>query len=213
MPEEFKQTVNLRERLAKPQNNSAKENADMKAKPAFMPAKATRTSKQSRAEEIDRVYNDSEDESADLRRITRPPIQANYAYLYKQIIIVLLLLIIGGGAYWIFFAGAQGKNTPQTNEKTALWYSVKLINGETYYGEIVDTAADPVVLKNVYYNYDQLNSADEQKKESASLRLVKRGNETHGPAGSMEIVRTQVVFMEALKEDSKVLKAILDYEN
>jgi hypothetical protein len=54
--------------------------------------------------------------------------------------------------------------------------------------------------------------AGEDKKENANLRLVKRGKEVHGPDGTLSVVRAQVVYMEPMKEDSKVLKAILEYE-
>jgi hypothetical protein len=86
------------------------------------------------------------------------------------------------------------------------------VNDQTYYGQVEDKASDPVVVKNVYYNYDQLNKEAEPADASGNLRLVKRGKEAHGPDGSMEIIRGQVIFIEPLKEDSKVLKAILDYE-
>jgi hypothetical protein len=70
------------------------------------------------------------------------------------------------------------------------------------------------VIENVYYDYDQLNPAakEEERSDTSSLRLVKRGKETHGPVGTMNIVRAQIVYMEPLANDSKVLKAILDYE-
>ncbi|HAM88713.1 MAG: hypothetical protein US83_C0003G0048 [Candidatus Falkowbacteria bacterium GW2011_GWC2_38_22] len=212
MPEDFKQTVNLRERMLAAQNGS-KENVERKAIPPV--AKTLRQSKPSNAEGIDRVYNDSEDEKTDLHKITRPSMKLNIEQLQKQIIIALVLIMIIAGAYWLFFVKGKNQAIVSGDEKTASWYSIKLINGEVYYGEIANTASDPVVLKNVYYNYDQINPATagtEKKEESASLRLVKRGNEAHGPDGNMEIVRTQVVFMEPLKEDSKVLRAILDYE-
>ncbi|WP_319526173.1 hypothetical protein [uncultured Desulfosarcina sp.] len=104
------------------------------------------------------------------------------------------------------------KSTP-INIETG-WYAVKLVSGETYYGQINDTDADPVVIKNVYYNYDQMleNQGKNNTNQSGSVRLVKRGKEPHGPDTTMSIIRNQVKYMEALKQDSKVLQAILQYE-
>lgn len=209
MPEDFKQTVNLRERMKK-EPSRLREKVQEHARQVIKDE-----AKISREEAIDRVYNDLEDAERDLRKISRPAPWVNREILYKQIIAVLFLVIICLGVYFFFFGKNENQIVGNEEKQGSSWYSVKLMNGEMYYGEIADTTADPVVLKKVYYNYDQVNPAnpDEQKKEeSSSLRLVKRGNETHGPDGNMEIVRTQVVYMEPLKEDSKVLKAILDYE-
>ena len=68
-----------------------------------------------------------------------------------------------------------------------------------------------MIIENVYYNYDQ-QKGTKTIEETGSLRLVKRGQETHGPEGIMNIVRLQVLYMEPLKKDSKVLEAILNYE-
>jgi len=73
------------------------------------------------------------------------------------------------------------------------------------------------VIDNVYYDYDQLSSSakateDKNNDQTGQIRLVKRGKETHGPSGSLDVVRMQVLYMEPLADDSKVLKAIVEYE-
>ena len=87
------------------------------------------------------------------------------------------------------------------------------MNDEIYYGQIDDIKSDPIVIKNAYYNYDQANKEkNKEEDKSNNLRLIKRGKETHGPNGTMDIVRSQVVYMELLSDDSKVLQAIINYE-
>ena len=122
---------------------------------------------------------------------------------------ILMVLLVVTISYFIFFFPNSSK--PHVNMEPK-WYMVKLMNNEIYYGLIGDTTADPIVIKSVYYNYDQLNSDKEAQADTGNLRLVKRGKEMHGPDGTLSVVRAQVVFMEPLKEDSKVLKAILNYE-
>jgi len=109
------------------------------------------------------------------------------------LVLAVVLVIIFAG-FWVFW----------DREGDVGWYAVKLVNEEIYYGRISDLAADPVVMSDVYYNYSQ--------DETGNIRLIKRGNETHGPAGTMNIPRSQVVYMESLSDDSKVLKAILENE-
>ncbi|MDP3043731.1 MAG: hypothetical protein Q8N21_05025 [bacterium] len=169
--------------------------------------------KTSKARQID-FYDD--DQGEDLRKISRPKAGWINEKLMKQIVFALAFIIVAAAVYWLFFAGKVDEAKKPAGEKK--WYAVELASGEMFFGQIADTSADPVVLENVYYDYDQIKKdnlseeAGQEKSESANLRLVKRGKETHGPSGEMEIVRTQVVFMEPLAENSKVLKAILEYE-
>ncbi|MCK4539717.1 hypothetical protein KAU09_01015 [Candidatus Parcubacteria bacterium] len=211
MENDFQKTVNLKKRMQKAQS------ADSGRKTVKSSQKSNFESVPNKAEAIDQVFNDNdEQDKQDFQKINRPANNngGGKNTVYKQIIFILLIIIIAFGFY--LFINKNKEVEPVKNESNKnFWYSIKLINGEFYYGQIKNTGADPVVLENVYYNYDQINSEQNgsgEKKESGNLRLVKRGKETHGPDGSMSIVRTQVVYMEPLREDSKVLKAILDYE-
>ena len=209
MGDDFQKTVNLKERMLKAQPaNIGKKTVKSLKKSGFKSAP-------SKAEAIDQVFNDNNDKQ-DFQKINRPA-NSNGSdgkdTVYKLAIFILVIIIALG--FYLFVNKNKEVESVKNESNKNFWYSVKLINGEVYYGQIKDTGADPVVLENVYYNYDQINSEqdmDGEKQESGNLRLVKRGKETHGPDGSMSIVRTQVVYMEALREDSKVLKAILDYE-
>lgn len=203
MLENFEQTVDLSKKL------QTKKKADT-------PAKKTTKKKpvsKAKAESIDEVYNGSlENEKEELQKIDRPSVKKETNPIFKQafLIIAMLLFIF---VLYLFF-----KTDNDSRQKEAdisyKWYAVKLLNDEIYYGEIGDTSADPILIRNVYYNYDQINDPEEAKKETgiSNLRLVKRGKETHGPDGTMNVIRDQVIYMEPLGEGSKVLKAILEYE-
>lgn len=147
----------------------------------------------------------------DLKTISRPKVRQSRDWLIKLIIFVLAIFLVGVTVYFLFFKTNSAATSPN---KTNDWYAVKLVSGEIFYGQVLDVKADPVVIDNVYYNYDQAKEKEGAKsvQETGNLRLVKRGQETHGPAGSMNIVRSQVLYLEALKSDSKALKAILEYE-
>ncbi len=226
MSTDFNQTVNLREKMEREKAAIlARENRAIhsavpeptvptKAKGASaQPVRSPRLAESRRAENIDQVYeSDEEAIRRDLHRISRPTERKiNEKYVRWAISGAAVLLVVSG-AWWFF--SRNRTDIPAAGTSEPQWYAVKLINNEIYYGEISDTAADPVVIENVYYDYDQLNptAKEEEKSDTSSLRLVKRGKETHGPAGTMNIVRAQIVYMEPLANDSKVLKAILDYE-
>ena len=159
---------------------------------------------------LEKIYHGEDEVKADLKKISQPKVREPREGLIKLIVFILAFLIVGAAVYFLFFRSKE----PAANPKAMDWYAVKLVNGEIFYGQIADTKADPVVIANVYYNYDQAKEKDvlNPAKETGNLRLVKRGQETHGPAGTMGIVRTQVLFMEPMKSDSKVLQAILQYE-
>ncbi|MDO8592256.1 MAG: hypothetical protein Q7R92_00615 [bacterium] len=191
MSDNFQQTVDLREQMEKRKRPAA-------SKSAIAP--------------LEKIY--LEDEKKDLATISRPKAKEAPVGLIKAVVFILAILAVAATAYFLFF---RAKNSDSPLSKTADWYAVKLVNGEIFYGQVADIKADPVALANVYYNYDQAkqNNAKDQSKsveETGNIRLVKRGKETHGPDGSMDIVRAQVLFMEPLKADSKVLQAILQYE-
>ena len=187
MPNDFQQTVNLREKMKK----------------------AKLASRNKRSDQVGRVYNNEngEDVKEDLQRINQPKVRQVNEGLTKRIVIFLAIILIGVTVYWLFFNKEQEEPTGEIG-----WYTIKLVDGEIYYGQISDLSADPVVVNNVYYNYDQSKGEEKEVDETSNIRLVKRGKETHGPDGTMNIVRSQVVYMELLQEDSKVLGAILEYE-
>jgi len=199
MPDNYKKVVNLQEQE--------------EPKPTRRPAGAKRV-KKSKVEEIDQVYANEDDiEKNEMSRIERPKVREDNGIIYKQLVFVLLA-IIALMFFWFLFIRNDGQNLNQetSGEKQGDWYSVKLVSDETYYGYIEDTSADPIILSNVYYNYNKLNKENTEEDNSSSIKLVKRGKESHGPNGTMELVRSQVLFMEKLGDESKIKQAILDYE-
>ena len=247
MPDNFQQTVDLKARAEaerqamlrrgqsapapepkaapKPEESAPEEPAMPKLRKTIKRREKkeikSRFSRASRASDIDQVFNDNSGDDrnkADLHRIERPASRPSYEELYKRLAIALAVVLVGLASFWFFSSRSGEPPAAPATDSTARWYAVKLTDDEIYYGQIADTGADPVEIRNVYYNYDQLSSGTDsgQTQDVASgagnLRLVKRGNETYGPEGTMEVVRSQIVYMEPLKEDSKVLKAILDHE-
>lgn len=196
MPEEFQQTVDLK--LKKEEKTKLRPTAVSAAK---------------NARGIDQVFQDGKNETpGNLKKIEKYQEPRIDPQVLKIAVMLLMVAIISIAGYFLVYKTFKKNPT----EKLSGWYAVKLINGEEYYGEIIDTKADPVVIKNVYYNYDQMKDGvvnkDYVPDPNQNIRLVKRGKEAHGPDGSMSIVRGQVVIMEPLKDDSKVLKAIIGYE-
>lgn len=162
--------------------------------------------------QLDNLYSDNSAEEKNFKEISRPSEKRLNFKWARLITLILALLVIGGSVYLVFF---RNKFNLTGADKNAAWYAVTLkTNDERYYGQIKDIKANPIELKNVYYNYDQAvnKTSDKPADESGNLRLVKRGKETYGPSGSMLIYQTEIKTVDKLADDSKVLKAILEYE-
>lgn len=155
-----------------------------------------------------------------MERIKEPIRQKNQFFLFA-LIIGITIIFISGSTFFItrsLNSTAQENNLPITSNATNInsWHSIKLMDGEIIYGKISDINQDPMIVNPVYYNYDQKNDNLDNRisnvNEAGDLRLVKRGAETHGPDGMIKIFRSQTVFLENLRPDSKVLKVIQENE-
>jgi len=208
MLEKFHKVVNLKNQPNKPDGFSLPRERKVRR----VRKKKSGNSETAQAQAIEEMFAD---ESNDGENSLHKIIRAGKSY-------DVLLLRIGAGVLALifvvilfnFFSRENEKPVIEQVETKASWSAVVLTSGEVYYGLIADKNKNPVEIANVYYDYDKSadKSGDDQNKASGNLRLVKRGKESYGPDGSMTIYQAQIKYIETLKEDSKVLKAILDHE-
>jgi hypothetical protein len=92
------------------------------------------------------------------------------------------------------------------------YQAVFLTNGQVYFGKLYRETSLYAVLREVYYL--QLAQAPQPAGEGAqvSINLVKLGSELHGPEDEMRINRDHILFVEDLKADSQVVKAIKQFK-
>jgi hypothetical protein len=91
------------------------------------------------------------------------------------------------------------------------YHAVFLTNGQVYFGRVTSRNDFEVVLENIYYLQSDKQMIAQGLDNQKELKLIKLGNELHGPEDMMYINRDQVLFIEPLKADSKVVKAISEY--
>jgi len=119
-------------------------------------------------------------------------------------VIVFLLLILGVGAwYWQSQNGTSQMGQIASGEYQAVF----LDNGQVYFGKLDQSDEDFFVLTNVFYLQSGVAVT-----ETASLSLTKLGAEAHGPEDRMKINVDHILFIEDMKSDSKVVKAIQQYQ-
>lgn len=90
------------------------------------------------------------------------------------------------------------------------WRAVFLSNNQVYFGHFWDIPfASTITLHNVYYLQEVSQSGTQLSGQSqAPLKLVKLGNEIHGPTDEMVIPFSQVLFWETLRSDSAIVNTI-----
>lgn len=117
-------------------------------------------------------------------------------WLIAVVIVVVGLGCLFGQKLWFVFA-------------TKGYQSVFLTNGQVYFGKL-SVSGRFYKLTDIYYLQapqdlqDQKGIANPQQ----NIKLVKLGNELHGPQDQMYIERDKVLFWENMKDDSKVVTAI-----
>lgn len=121
----------------------------------------------------------------------------------------LLVVFLAVWGLWFAYSVLFG------NQMQDKWQAVFLSNGQVYFGHVVRNNKEEVHLQDIYYL--QIKQTLQQGEESGELEnkgglsLVKLGNELHGPEDMMYINRDQIMFLENLREDSKVVQAIHKY--
>jgi hypothetical protein len=125
----------------------------------------------------------------------------------KVVALIIIIAVIAGVVILV-----KNKLTAQKVVDPTKFQAVFLTNGQTYFGKVTNEKSDYVDLSSVYYlvlkQPLQSQSTDlNQTTSQPEYNLVKLGKELHGPTG-MSISRSQILFIENLSNDSKVVSAI-----
>lgn len=142
--------------------------------------------------------------------------KSNY-YLLAAIVLVTVISVVGlkawSGSKISLISGLLGNTTTDKVAPSSTW-AVFLTNGQTYFGNLDpdDLNGNYVNLSGVYYLERSQTTDTSGQTASGSAgggyNLVHLGSELHGPMDKMLINRMQVLMIEQLKSDSKVVKAI-----
>lgn len=134
--------------------------------------------------------------------------------------IAAVLIVVLGAAFFFFSRSGNlpGGVIKDSGDNISDYSAVFLTNGQVYFGKLTELNSDEVVIVDIFYlqvNQQeglQPSNASTNNAASPEISLVKLGNELHGPNDRMRINRSQVLFTESLKDDSKVVKAVEDFK-
>lgn len=123
-------------------------------------------------------------------------------------VIALVLIAVIGGAWYYSSSGSSSDDRNIVEIGTGEYQAVFLDNGQVYFGKLERSRSDFYTLTDVFY----LQSGIAVEQES-NLSLTKLGSEAHGPEDRMEINKDHILFIEDMKNDSKVVQAIQEYKS
>jgi len=139
-----------------------------------------------------------------------------------SILSLIIIIVIAGAGYAVVRRGISlpGHLQKDSGSNVSDYSAIFLTNGQVYFGKIYSGPSDQVDLRDIYYL--QVSQQIQPNGSSATptptdssgnnVVLVKLGNELHGPVDEMHINTSQVLFIESLKSDSKVVDAIAKYQ-
>jgi len=131
----------------------------------------------------------------------------------KIVFALIIILIIAGAAYYFF--GGKIISASSNVVDSSKYQAVFLTNGQVYFGKVSNENSSYVSVNDVYYmilkkplQNQQTDGQDQsQDQTKPEYTLVKLGKEMHGPT-SMSINHDQILFVENLADDSKVVSTI-----
>lgn len=131
----------------------------------------------------------------------------------RRILIMVGILIVVLVVIFLLFKGVVGGG--KKTENNVAWQAVFLSDGQVYFGKVVSQDKSEVILQNIYYLQTPgslQQGGDNLNKQKGEISLIKLGGEIHGPQDEMRINRSNVLFIEDLKDDSQVAEAIKRHE-
>jgi len=128
---------------------------------------------------------------------------------------LVALIIVLGLAYFAYVSLLGGSGLIPSGDGSAKegYSAVFLDNDQVYFGK-VKSSGGVLVLTDIYYirlNQPQPQQEGEEQIEP-QLTLVKLGEQIHGPVDEMRINQDHVLFVERLKDESTVVRAIGEYQ-
>lgn len=111
---------------------------------------------------------------------------------------VLLVVLVGG---WYVFSGSNN------------WRAVFLSNNQVYFGHFRWLPlTSTITLSDIHY-LQAAQPLQQGKTDVREVRVIKLGDEIHGPEDKMVILKDNILFWEDLKEESVIVRRIKELQN
>ena len=134
------------------------------------------------------------------------PVSALRRIFFMLLVLIALILVVLVVRTQLFRAGIATLFAPSAAEVIDHngYQAVFLTNGSTYFGKLQEQGDQWFLLSDVFYL-----SASEQ----SGTQLIKRGSEAQGPREPMIVPRSQILFIENLRDDGDIVTLIKRYKS
>lgn len=121
---------------------------------------------------------------------------------------VIVVLVV---AAWFVYSWQTGADFLMRSQ--AKYQAVFLDNNQVYFGKLSREKSDQPILRDIYYlRVAQALQPPTSAAQIPDVNLVKLGTELHGPEDEMRINKEHIIFIENLKPDGQVMKAIKSFQ-
>lgn len=130
-----------------------------------------------------------------------------------SVVILFSVAVVAAAVIALFVFGGDGKSEKNAI-KDAQYQAVFLddANGQVYFGNLSVFNDKFYMLSDIFYVRVEQVQPETATDPAQNISLAKLGNELHGPEDAMYISRDKVLFWENLKDDGKVVTAIVEYK-
>lgn len=155
-----------------------------------------------------RVSNQSSDEAPSSNKKSKGPMGMMKLAMVGMVVSVALLLTAVMAS--VIFGGRTGEGELiKTDQYQAVFLNDQ--TGQVYFGKLNIVNSRYYLLTDIFYvRVEQVQPGT--GKTDQNISLAKLGSELHGPEDEMFIPKDKVLFWENLKNDGKVVTAIIDYK-
>jgi len=132
---------------------------------------------------------------------------------YRAILWVVLAIAILAFGYFgfVLYQNSAGQSSLPDSIEEDRYHAVFLTtNRLNYFAKVEEVGGDYVLLKDIYYlRVEQpIDRVPPDQPAQPEVTLVKRGNEIHNPQDTMYLNKEYILFIEPLRDNSNVVKAI-----
>jgi hypothetical protein len=155
----------------------------------------------------DQEFKDSQSFKPDFIGSENEPSNKSFKKFWLWLFGIIVLVV----AVWFVYSWQIGAGFLFGSDNK--YQAIFLDNNQVYFGKLSREKSDYAVLRDIYYL--RLNQALQPPASTAQIpdiNLVKLGTELHGPEDEMRINREHILFIENLKEDGQVVKAIKSFQ-
>ena len=134
--------------------------------------------------------------------------KSNKGLLWTIVVILAVLVAVVVG--WVIWSNSKNAATGIDSSK---YQAVFMSNGQIYFGKLSDFNDSSFKITSIYY--PQAQSTDETStsktdvsNSQSNIQLFRVTDGVHGPEDEMVITKSQILYYENLKSDSKVTQLI-----